>query len=164
MEVTLHRVGNADSGAPAPLGKAGVSPSSYLIHPDIFELAGDFALGAWYGGSESAGDFLFSIGGYHPYYKVPAYYPTLTSIRPINLAQPAVLNTVKPNPAVSQAVTQSSAAKLAIATPSYPQVTVASGQGVHVSIANNVANQFDRFAASAHRVCELYGNRLVFLA
>src|SRR5262249_34695041 len=30
--------------------KAGVSPNSYLIHPDIFSLCGDFGLGVWHSG------------------------------------------------------------------------------------------------------------------
>lgn len=56
------------------LVRADISPNSYLIHPDIFSLHGSFALGVWYGG-EHAGDFVFSIGGFHPYYPVPAHYP-----------------------------------------------------------------------------------------
>jgi len=58
---------------------AGVSPSSYLIHPDLFNMAGDFGLGAWHGGPH-AGDFLLSIGGYHPYFQKPDYYPDLARV------------------------------------------------------------------------------------
>jgi hypothetical protein len=56
--------------------QAGISPNSYLVHPDIFSLQGDFALGEWHGG-DYAGDFLLSIGGFHPCFKYdPKHYPT----------------------------------------------------------------------------------------
>jgi hypothetical protein len=58
---------------------AGLSPNSYLVHPDIFNLSGDFGLGVWHGGPH-AGDFLLSIGGYHPYFKKPDYYPDLNRV------------------------------------------------------------------------------------
>lgn len=58
---------------------ASVSPSSYLLDPKIFSLEGDFALGVWHGGPH-AGDFLLSIGGYHPYFTKPDYYPTLNRV------------------------------------------------------------------------------------
>ena len=45
--------------------RARLSPNSYVVHPDIFSLQGDFALCAWYADPHK-GDFLFSIGGYHP--------------------------------------------------------------------------------------------------
>jgi hypothetical protein len=58
---------------------AGMSPSSYLIHPDIFNMSGDFGLGAWHSGVHQ-GDFLLSIGGYHPYFHKPDYYPELARV------------------------------------------------------------------------------------
>jgi hypothetical protein len=59
--------------------KAGLSKNSYLIHPDIASLSGDFALGIWHGG-EHAGDFVFSIGGYHPYFQKPEHYDSLNRV------------------------------------------------------------------------------------
>lgn len=58
---------------------AGVSPNSYLIHPDIFNLSGDFGLGVWHSGPH-ADDFLVSIGGFHPYFKAPDYYPQIDRV------------------------------------------------------------------------------------
>jgi hypothetical protein len=55
------------------LVKAGISPNSYLIDPDIFSLSGDFAMGVWF----RDGDFLLSIGGYHPNFRKPDHYPEL---------------------------------------------------------------------------------------
>lgn len=46
---------------------------SYLYIPQV-ELTGGFAVAAWVAG-EHQGDFVVSIGGYHPQYRVPAHYP-----------------------------------------------------------------------------------------
>ena len=59
--------------------KAGLSKNSYIIHPDIFSLQGDFGLGIWYA-SPHKGDFILSIGGYHPYFAVPSHYPELSRV------------------------------------------------------------------------------------
>lgn len=58
---------------------AGMSPNSYLIDPDIFSLQGQFGMGVWYA-APHAGDFVVSIGGYHPYFKVPDHYPALARV------------------------------------------------------------------------------------
>ena len=59
--------------------RAGISPNSYVLHPDIFSLQGDIALCAWYAPPHK-GDFLFSIGGYHPLFSKPDHYPELTRV------------------------------------------------------------------------------------
>jgi hypothetical protein len=59
--------------------KAGLSPNSYIIHPDIFSLQGDFGLGIWYA-APNPGDFVLSIGGYHPYFPTPKHYPELARL------------------------------------------------------------------------------------
>lgn len=59
--------------------RARLSPNSYVIHPDIFSLQGDFALCAWYA-EPHKGDFLFSIGGYHPLFDKPEHYPELMRV------------------------------------------------------------------------------------
>jgi hypothetical protein len=59
--------------------KAGLSKNSYIIHPDIMSLSGDFGLGVWHGG-EHAGDFVLSVGGYHPYFKKPEHYDDLARV------------------------------------------------------------------------------------
>lgn len=46
---------------------------SYLFIPQV-QLTGGFAVAAWAAG-EHQGDFVVSIGGYHPQYQVPAHYP-----------------------------------------------------------------------------------------
>ena len=59
--------------------RARLSPNSYVIHRDIFSLQGDFALCAWYADPHK-GDFLFSIGGYHPLFEKPEHYPELIRV------------------------------------------------------------------------------------
>ncbi|MBI1352983.1 MAG: hypothetical protein GC160_01470 [Acidobacteria bacterium] len=58
---------------------AGLSHNSYVIHPDIFSLHGQFGLAAWHSG-QHAGDFVFSIGGYHNSFPVPEHYPQLDRV------------------------------------------------------------------------------------
>lgn len=58
---------------------AGLTHNSYLIHPDLFGLRGQFGLGVWHSGA-NAGDFVLSIGGYHPLYTKPDHYPEIERI------------------------------------------------------------------------------------
>ncbi|MGC0419538.1 DUF6603 domain-containing protein [Embleya sp. AB8] len=51
-----------------------VAPGSFFFDPAC-ELTGGIALYVWTGG-ERGGDFVISIGGYHPRYVRPDYYPT----------------------------------------------------------------------------------------
>ncbi|PPJ51887.1 hypothetical protein CBER1_09060 [Cercospora berteroae] len=54
--------------------EAQLSPNSFVIHPSC-HLTGGFALCYWFGSSPYSGDFVFTIGGYHPMYKPPPHYP-----------------------------------------------------------------------------------------
>lgn len=60
-----------DEGTLQVRGK--ILPGSYLFVPEA-ELSGGFALYAWFTG-EHKGDFVFTMGGYHPEFQVPAHYP-----------------------------------------------------------------------------------------
>ncbi|WP_344583834.1 DUF6603 domain-containing protein [Streptomyces lunalinharesii] len=53
---------------------AALTPASFVIDPNC-QLRGGASLCIWYGPSEQAGDFVFSLGGYHPNYVPPAHYP-----------------------------------------------------------------------------------------
>ncbi len=46
---------------------------SFLLIPEV-RLTGGFAVAAWMKGIH-AGDFVVSVGGYHPRFKVPSHYP-----------------------------------------------------------------------------------------
>lgn len=51
-----------------------LAPSSYVMAPEA-RLTGGFAFCAWYGDNPHTGDFVFTIGGYHPAFKAPTHYP-----------------------------------------------------------------------------------------
>lgn len=54
--------------------EAKLSPNSFVLNPAC-HLRGGFALCYWFLGSGHEGDWVFSVGGYHPAFKPPAHYP-----------------------------------------------------------------------------------------
>ena len=54
---------------------AKLSPSSYLVG-GFCKLSGGFAFYAWFDGPNK-GNFVITLGGYHPNFDPPAYYPTV---------------------------------------------------------------------------------------
>src|SRR3979490_2063373 len=54
--------------------EAALAPTSFIFVPQC-HLFGGFALCYWFGSSPHAGDFVFSIGGYHRSYTPPPHYP-----------------------------------------------------------------------------------------
>lgn len=55
------------------IARGQLTEKSYVLLPQL-RLTGGFAFGMWLKG-EQAGDFVLSVGGYHPRFKVPRYYP-----------------------------------------------------------------------------------------
>ncbi|WP_154667222.1 DUF6603 domain-containing protein [Niveispirillum irakense] len=53
---------------------AQLSPSSFLLARDC-RLTGGFALRFWFGDNPHSGDFVVTLGGYHPAFQPPAHYP-----------------------------------------------------------------------------------------
>ncbi|WP_372405197.1 DUF6603 domain-containing protein [Streptomyces luteireticuli] len=53
---------------------ARLAPDSFLLDRAV-HLTGGAALRLWFGNSDHPGDFVFTIGGYHPRYAPPAHYP-----------------------------------------------------------------------------------------
>jgi hypothetical protein len=51
-----------------------LSPSSYVIAPDG-HLTGGFAFSLWFGENANAGQFVATLGGYHPAFRIPSYFP-----------------------------------------------------------------------------------------
>ncbi|MFN0087791.1 MAG: DUF6603 domain-containing protein [Blastocatellia bacterium] len=56
--------------------QAQLTPNSYLLSKSC-RLTGGFAFFSWFGDNEHAGDFVLSLGGYHPRFKAPAHYPAV---------------------------------------------------------------------------------------
>ena len=51
-----------------------LSRDSYVISPEC-HLTGGFALAVWFGANPHAGEFVLTLGGYHPAFAVPGYFP-----------------------------------------------------------------------------------------
>lgn len=71
IEIDILASLNPSSGLLAVTGK--LSPASY-IYGGFCKLTGGFAFYTWFGG-EHKGEFVVTIGGYHPAFVPPDYYP-----------------------------------------------------------------------------------------
>ncbi len=60
-------------------GEARLAPGSYIFS-DAVKIDGGAACYAWLDG-EHEGDFVLTIGGYHPKFQVPSYYPTVPKVQ-----------------------------------------------------------------------------------
>ncbi|CZR48170.1 uncharacterized protein FPRO_12780 [Fusarium proliferatum ET1] len=72
VELGITAVFNLVNGSMLVYGS--LSPNSYVIDSSC-RLTGGFAAGTWFGPSLYAGDWVFALGGYHPKYTPPSYYP-----------------------------------------------------------------------------------------
>lgn len=57
---------------------AQLTPASFILSRDC-HLTGGFAFYSWFSG-EHKGDFVLTLGGYHPDYSVPTYYPSVPRV------------------------------------------------------------------------------------
>lgn len=58
--------------------EAALTSASYLFHKDC-RLTGGFAFCLWFSG-EHKGDFVITLGGYHPKFQKPAHYPSVDRV------------------------------------------------------------------------------------
>lgn len=82
IEIAIMASYTQSSGLLAVVGV--VSPASYLLG-DFCRLTGGFAFYIWIDPPQTkdgprAGDFLVSVGGYHPQFEAPQYYPQLPRV------------------------------------------------------------------------------------
>jgi hypothetical protein len=56
-----------------------LSPNSYLLDPAC-KLTGGFAFYTWFAPSTHAGDFVITVGGYHPSFDPPPWYPQVPAV------------------------------------------------------------------------------------
>lgn len=63
-----------DSSAGVFGAQARLTSESYILSKNC-KLTGGFAAFFWFEGSEHSGDFVITLGGYHPAYQKPAHYP-----------------------------------------------------------------------------------------
>ena len=74
--VELGLMAAVDLHAGSMVIAAQLSPNSFVIAPSC-HLTGGFALCYWFGASPYAGDFVFTVGGYHAAFKPPSHYPVV---------------------------------------------------------------------------------------
>jgi hypothetical protein len=74
VELDLEVVFQPDAGLFK--AEAILSQNSYVLDKNC-HLTGGFAFYCWYGPNAHAGDFVFTVGGYHPAFKQPDYYPVV---------------------------------------------------------------------------------------
>jgi hypothetical protein len=74
VELMLRVVLLPDDGSFA--ATAILTKNSYVITPDC-HLTGGFAFYVWWGENPNAGQFVVTLGGYHPAFKVPAAFPVV---------------------------------------------------------------------------------------
>ncbi|HEV2891276.1 MAG TPA: DUF6603 domain-containing protein [Frankiaceae bacterium] len=53
-----------------------LGPASYVVAPAC-HLTGGFAFSVWFGDSAYAGQFVVTLGGYHPAFRPPPYFPSV---------------------------------------------------------------------------------------
>ena len=71
IQLTLKATYRPEEGALTIDGR--LTPQSYIFNKDC-HLTGGFAFYSWFEG-EHAGDFIVTLGGYHPKFHPPAHYP-----------------------------------------------------------------------------------------
>ena len=59
--------------------QAQLTPESYILDKEC-KLTGGFAFFLWFGSNPHSGDFVLSLGGYHPKYDKPSHYPDVPRI------------------------------------------------------------------------------------
>ncbi len=74
VELQLEIVLKPDDGVFFAI--ASLTPNSFLLTKEC-HLTGGFAFCLWFGSNPHAGDFVLTIGGYHPAFKPPDWYPAV---------------------------------------------------------------------------------------
>lgn len=77
IELQLGAVVDPDQGLFALA--ASLTSNSYVFDPTC-KLTGGFAFYTWFGSNSHAGDFVITVGGYHPSFDPPAWYPQVSPV------------------------------------------------------------------------------------
>lgn len=77
--VTLQIVGSFIPSEGIAIVQGRLTNDSHILDPNC-HLTGGFAFATWFGTNAHAGDFVISLGGYHPDFQKPDHYPTVPRI------------------------------------------------------------------------------------
>ncbi|KAM5362396.1 hypothetical protein ACJA88_014054 [Fusarium oxysporum] len=72
--IELHLIAVVDPGHGLLTVTGQLTPRSYILSPSC-SVTGGFCIAYFFEGSGHEGDWVLSIGGYHPSFQVPAHYP-----------------------------------------------------------------------------------------
>ena len=56
-----------------------LTPNSFILYPDC-HLHGGYAMSYWFYPNPHAGDWVFTVGGYHPAFQRPDHYPVVPGV------------------------------------------------------------------------------------
>ncbi len=76
-ELQIRAVLDPDAGVFSIEGR--LTENSFVFDTKI-RLTGGFAFFVWFGKAEKAGDFVISLGGYHPAFRPPSHYPVVPRV------------------------------------------------------------------------------------
>jgi hypothetical protein len=76
-ELAIRAVLDPASGVFSIQGR--LTENSYVFGKQ-FRLTGGFAFFVWFGNAKEAGDFVISLGGYHPDFLPPSHYPVVPRV------------------------------------------------------------------------------------
>jgi len=77
--VTLQIVGSFIPSEGIAIVQGRLTNDSHILDPNC-HLTGGFAFATWFGTNAHAGDFVISLGGYHPDFQKPDHYPEVPRI------------------------------------------------------------------------------------
>jgi hypothetical protein len=77
--VSLQIVGSFIPNEGLAIVQGRLTTDSYILDPSC-HLTGGFAFATWFGTNAHAGDFVITIGGYHPDFQKPDYYPIVPRV------------------------------------------------------------------------------------
>ena len=78
-QVTLQIVASFIPSQGLAIVQGRLTADSHILDPNC-HLTGGFAFATWFGPNPNAGDFVITLGGYHPDFQKPAYYPTVPRV------------------------------------------------------------------------------------
>ena len=78
-KVSLQIVGSFIPNEGIAIVQGRLTADSHILDPDC-HLTGGFAFATWFGSNPHAGDFVITLGGYHPDFQKPSHYPAVPRI------------------------------------------------------------------------------------